>query len=134
MLSLSGRRSLFGLILTLIQRPPPPDHFPTRRTHSTMLPRLTSLFRPLVRPQQKLLTWHPLAKQPSPSSILPTTSSPLQHQQTAGYKTVGVLKLRCEHCFFCARRGKKRVICKVNARHKQVQLYDVTVTKHPWSR
>ena len=39
-----------------------------------------------------------------------------------GYKTKSALKLRCEHCFFARRRGKLRVICKENPKHKQVQI------------
>ncbi|KAI9008346.1 ribosomal protein L36-domain-containing protein [Gaertneriomyces semiglobifer] len=51
-----------------------------------------------------------------PSSV-PSTIS----QSARTYKTRTALKLRCEHCFFCRRRGKLRVVCPENPRHKQRQ-------------
>ncbi|KAI8808361.1 putative 50S ribosomal protein l36 [Cladochytrium replicatum] len=37
------------------------------------------------------------------------------------YKVKSALKLRCEHCMFVRRRRKLRVICSMNAKHKQRQ-------------
>ncbi|KAJ3214309.1 hypothetical protein HDU67_001800 [Dinochytrium kinnereticum] len=49
-------------------------------------------------------------------------SNLLQRLTVRTYKTKSSLKLRCEHCFFAKRRGKLRVICKENPKHKQVQI------------
>ncbi|KAI9364391.1 hypothetical protein DFJ73DRAFT_809101 [Zopfochytrium polystomum] len=54
---------------------------------------------------------------PSPLAL----AAPTLAQQTAGYKTKTALKLLCPSCFFTRRRGKLRVICKENKKHKQVQ-------------
>ncbi|KAJ3038011.1 hypothetical protein HDV00_001055 [Rhizophlyctis rosea] len=93
-----------------------------------MFTRISTLLRPLstltsfaTRPTQTLLSRFSL-RTPSPASasaLLPTSSL----QQTAGYRTKVALKLRCQHCFFAVRRGKVRVICKENPRHKQVHKY-----------
>jgi large subunit ribosomal protein L36 len=61
------------------------------------------------------------------SNLLKPTTSSSSSALTAvegarGYKTKTALRLRCEHCFFARRRGKLRVICKENPKHKQVQM------------
>ncbi|KAJ3155527.1 hypothetical protein HDU89_006491 [Geranomyces variabilis] len=75
---------------------------------------------------------HTLAPPPPPSSsvfssasashrLSATLPSPLAPFLARGYRTRTALKLRCESCFFCRRRGKLRVECKENAKHKQKQ-------------
>ncbi|TPX64185.1 hypothetical protein SpCBS45565_g06080 [Spizellomyces sp. 'palustris'] len=68
----------------------------------SLLPTLRTLLSPLVR-----------------LPLLRTT--PQQAQLTRTYRTRTALKLRCENCFFCRRRGKLRVECKENPKHKQKQ-------------
>ncbi|KAI9094361.1 hypothetical protein DFS34DRAFT_629150 [Phlyctochytrium arcticum] len=55
------------------------------------------------------------------SRFVPSTGNSLAAIQQRGYRTRTALKLRCEHCFFCRRRGKLRVVCNENPRHKQKQ-------------
>ncbi|KAI8590825.1 hypothetical protein BDZ88DRAFT_79108 [Geranomyces variabilis] len=88
----------------------------------------TAFFSLRLFPQQ-----HTLAPPPPPSSSSVFSSAPASHRLSAtspsplapflarGYRTRTALKLRCESCFFCRRRGKLRVECKENAKHKQKQ-------------
>jgi ribosomal protein L36 len=41
--------------------------------------------------------------------------------QIRNYKVKASLKKRCQHCFFCRRKGTLRIVCKENPRHKQKQ-------------
>ncbi|KAI8901286.1 ribosomal protein L36-domain-containing protein [Globomyces pollinis-pini] len=59
------------------------------------------------------LAWNPLINR------IPTTNS--NRLLSRSYKVKTSLKKRCEHCFFCVRKGVLRVICKENPRHKQKQ-------------
>ena len=49
--------------------------------------------------------------------VRPKFMEPLQR----GYRVRSALKKRCEHCFFCRRKGVLRIVCKENPRHKQKQ-------------
>ncbi|EGF81211.1 hypothetical protein BATDEDRAFT_10423 [Batrachochytrium dendrobatidis JAM81] len=37
------------------------------------------------------------------------------------YKIKTALRRRCEHCYFVARKGKLRIVCPENGKHKQRQ-------------
>ncbi|RKO97377.1 mitochondrial ribosomal protein subunit L36, Rtc6 [Caulochytrium protostelioides] len=55
------------------------------------------------------------------ASAVHATPSALLRMPVRGYRVCISLKLRCKHCFFCARKGKLRVDCPSNPRHKQRQ-------------
>jgi large subunit ribosomal protein L36 len=96
-----------------------------RRCVSSLLSSSSSSSSSLANP----LTIKTLAPTPSisqvslrQSNLLQSVSGLVHAAPSRGYKTKSALKLRCPHCFFAKRRGKLRVICKENPRHKQVQI------------
>ncbi|KAI8854044.1 ribosomal protein L36-domain-containing protein [Chytridium lagenaria] len=89
--------------------------------HRHLLSRMTLLTRSFTT----LLTRTTTTLFPSTTSSSLTFLRPTPPPMVQGvrsYKTKSSLKLRCEHCFFAKRRGKLRVICKENPKHKQVQI------------
>eukprot|EP00842_Homolaphlyctis_polyrhiza_P005499 jgi/Hompol1/5950/HPOL_001833-RA len=54
-----------------------------------------------------------------PHRCTPTCAHSLS--QTRSYKIKTALKKRCEHCYFVRRKGKLRVVCPENGKHKQRQ-------------
>ncbi|KAH6576071.1 hypothetical protein BASA50_000410 [Batrachochytrium salamandrivorans] len=56
-----------------------------------------------------------------PTSALSTPQASLQQSSTRSYKVKTALKKRCEHCYFVVRKGKLRVLCPENGKHKQRQ-------------
>lgn len=63
-----------------------------------------------------------LSNSTSSSSSSLTNNNQVQLIQRAHYKVKTSLALRCEHCYFVRRKGKLRVLCKENGRHKQKQM------------
>ncbi|KAJ3099590.1 hypothetical protein HDU97_002938 [Phlyctochytrium planicorne] len=79
----------------------------------------TLLLRPVLSIQQ--LITRPAIHRHQDTALTSRTAL-MDIAGTRSYKSKSSLKLRCEHCFFAKRRGKLRVICKENPKHKQVQI------------
>ncbi|KAI8914694.1 hypothetical protein DFJ77DRAFT_462995 [Powellomyces hirtus] len=88
-----------------------------------MLRLLTSILpsRSLLRPSLRLLPTAPSTTTPQQHQLIALSSHLSPFCCARGYRTRTSLKLRCENCFFCRRRGKLRVECKENPKHKQKQ-------------
>ncbi|XP_045855564.1 39S ribosomal protein L36, mitochondrial [Meles meles] len=99
-------------------RPRPPPAVP--RALSTLLPgRPSAAGAAGAKPRP----WEPagLPGRLLPSRLLPVLG-PSGLQPALGFKTKGVLKERCRHCYRVKRRGRWFIYCRANPKHKQRQM------------